>query len=340
MPEGLPSPLISIIIPHHGGEQILRECLDSIFNSTYSNIEVLVLDNDSPDDSINIIQADFSDIIIIKSDHNRGFAGGCNFLSEYAKGDYLLILNNDTIHEKDWMIHLLKRIESNHNISSVQPKIKNYDKKNYFDHAGGSGGFMDEYCFPFARGRIFDTIEKDEGQYDDACKIFWASGTAFLTKKNLFKKLGGFDETLFAHMEEIDYHWKCQMLGHEVWVEPNAVIYHHGGKTLPKTSPNKTYLNYRNSLILLLTNNPPFYTIKLFLPRFFMELISLIREIACFRWTHSFAIIRSWFWIILHPSHIMNRRNKLTKIIKIDTILRKSIVFQYFINGKKTYSKL
>ena len=134
MPEGLPSPLISIIIPHHGGEQILRECLDSIFNSTYSNIEVIVLDNDSPDDSINIIQADFSDIIIIKSDHNRGFAGGCNFLSEHAKGDYLLILNNDTIHEKDWMIHLLKRIESNHNISSVQPKIKNYDKKKYFDH--------------------------------------------------------------------------------------------------------------------------------------------------------------------------------------------------------------
>jgi hypothetical protein len=141
-------------------------------------------------------------------------------------------------------------------------------------------------------------------------------------------------------MEEIDYHWKCQMLGYEVWVEPNAVIYHHGGKTLPATSPNKTYLNYRNSLILLLTNNSIISTIKLLLPRLSMELISLIRELIYFRWAHSFAIIKAWFWIIFHPSFIMSRRNKLTKINKIDTILRKSIVFQYFINGKKTYSEL
>ena len=129
---------------------------------------------------------------------------------------------------------------------------------------------MDILCFPFARGRIFNTIEKDEGQYDDPCKIFWASGTAFLTRKDIFIEMQGFDETLFAHMEEIDYHWKCQIAGYEIWVEPSSIIYHHGGKTLSPISPEKTYLNYRNSLILLLTNHPLKSSIILFFPRIFL----------------------------------------------------------------------
>ena len=134
----------------------------------------------------------------------------------------------------------MSRLESNNRISSVKPKIKNYKMQDYFDYAGGCGGFMDKYCFPFVRGRIFNTIEKDEGQYDNACHIFWASGTAFLTRKKIYTQISGFDETFFAHMEEIDYHWKCQLLGYEVWVEPRSVVYHYGGSTLPASSPQKT----------------------------------------------------------------------------------------------------
>ena len=331
MDRGTTHPLVSILIPHYGGTKIIQECLDSIYNTDYPKIEIIVLNNNSLDDSIKIIQSNYPDVKLIKSEYNRGFAGGCNFLSKYANGKFILILNNDTVHEKDWISHLVSRINSNENISSVQPKIKKYDNRDFFDYAGASGGFIDKYCFPFSRGRIFNTIEKDEGQYDDACPIFWASGTAFLTKKYIFEKVGGFDEKLFAHMEEIDYHWKCQLLGHEVWVEPSSVIYHKGAVTLPVSSSRKTYLNYRNSLILLLTNYPAKTVIKLFFPRIMMEFLSFIKEIIFLRWNHALAIMRSWFWIISHPNILFSRRKKLVINDGNEQIYRGSIVVKYFL---------
>ena len=233
-------------------------------------------------------------------------------------------------------------MESNPNISSVQPKIKNYDKRDYFDYAGACGGFMDKYCFPFARGRIFSTVEKDEGQYDESIQIFWASGTAFLTRKNVFDKVGGFDEILFAHMEEIDYHWKSQMLGNEIWVEPASVIYHKGAVTLPVSSPKKTYLNYRNSLILLLTNYPKMTPIRLLFPRLFLEFISLLKEVITFKWGHAFAILRSWMWILSHLSLLKKRRNFLNcdNLKNPNLIFQKSIVVKYFIDRKIKFTEL
>ena len=201
---------------------------------------------------------------------------------------------------------------------------------------------MDKYCFPFARGRIFTTVEKDTGQYDNSCKIFWASGTAFLTHKHIFDKLDGFDETLFAHMEEIDYHWKCQLMGYEVWVEPAAVIYHKGAVTLPVSSPKKTYLNYRNSLILLLTNYPAGTSFCLFFPRFFMECISLIKEIFTFKWQHALAIIKSWVWIMGHLGVLKQRRKFLKgrNISALELIYPKSLVRKYFLNGNKYFNQI
>ena len=201
---------------------------------------------------------------------------------------------------------------------------------------------MDILCFPFARGRIFSTVEKDEGQYDESIKIFWASGTAFLTRKNVFDKVGGFDEILFAHMEEIDYHWKSQMLGNEIWVEPASIIYHRGAVTLPVSSPKKTYLNYRNSLILLLTNYPKMTPIRLLFPRLFLEFISLLKEVITFKWGHAFAIIKSWVWILSHLSLLKQRRDFLNcdNLKSPNLIFQKSIVKAYFIGRKKNYSTL
>ena len=335
-------PMVSVVIPHYGGTEILGDCLTSLNKCSYPNLEIIVVDNASPDDSVQFIKSNFPEVNLIQSEYNRGFAGGCNFGAQHAKGEYILILNNDTTHEPDWIDHLVNMMESNPIISAVQPKIKNYDKRDYFDHAGACGGFMDKYCFPFARGRIFNTVEKDEGQYDDPCTIFWASGTAFLTRKNIFEQLGGFDETFFAHMEEIDYHWKSQMLGHEIWVEPAAVIYHKGAVTLPVSSPRKTYLNYRNSLILLLTNYPASISFRLLFPRFFMECISLIKEILTFNWGHAFSIIKSWVWIMGHCG-ILKQRRKFLKdknIAAPELIYQQSIVKKYFIEGKKTHSSL
>ena len=340
MSGGKAQPLVSAIIPHYGGKEILQECLESLKNSNYTQLEIIVVDNSSTDASVKIMKDRFPYVKLIQSEYNRGFSGGCNFGAQHAMGEYILILNNDTVHERGWIKHLVQCMESDKNISSVQPKIKNYNKQDYFDYAGGSGGFMDKYCFPFARGRVFNTIEKDEGQYDDSCRVFWASGTAFLTKRNIFKQIGGFDETFFAHMEEIDYHWKCQLLGYEIWVEPRSVVYHHGALTLPKSSPQKTYLNYRNSLILLLTNYDATKSLKLFFPRFSMEILSLFKEILIFRWGHALAIVRAWLWTIFHPGFLYQRRKGIKKTNKIDNIYRKSIIVRYYLMGKKTFIEI
>jgi hypothetical protein len=192
-------PLVSVVIPHYGGTEILGECLVSLNKCSYPSLEIIVVDNDSPDDSVQFIKSNFSEVNLIQSEYNRGFAGGCNFGVQHAKGEYLLILNNDTTHESDWIGHLVTMMESNRKISAVQPKILNYDNRDYFDYAGACGGFMDKYCFPFARGRIFNTVEKDEGQYDEAIQIFWASGTAFLTRKSIFEI---FDNDLKSSFEQ------------------------------------------------------------------------------------------------------------------------------------------
>ena len=342
MTENSTRPIVSVVIPHYGGYDILSECLISLKNSTYPNLEIIVVDNGSPDDSVQFIIENFSEIKLIQSEYNRGFAGGCNFGILHAKGELLLILNNDTTHEPDWIDPLVKMMESNPKISAVQPKILNYDNRDYFDYAGACGGFIDKYCFPFARGRIFNTVEKDVGQYDEACKIFWASGTAFLTRKSTFHTLGGFDETLFAHMEEIDYHWKCQLMGCEVWVEPAAVIYHKGAVTLPVSSPKKTYLNYRNSLILLLTNYQAVTSFCLFFPRFFMECKSIIKEIFTFKWKHAISIIKSWVWILAHLG-ILTQRRKFLKgknISTLELIYPQSLVRKYFLNGNKYFIQI
>jgi len=337
---------LSIIIPHFNGTRILTECLDSLSKCTYKNIEILVVDNRSTDDSIDVVKKKYPTVEIITSDTNRGYAGGCNFGAKSANGEYLLFLNNDTIHQIDWLEPLIQKLDDDEIISSVQPKILNYHEQKNFDYAGASGGHMDIFTYPFSRGRVFDTIEEDSGQYDDSAEIFWASGTAFITRKSVFEIVGGFDETLFAHMEEIDYHWRCHLMGHSVWVEPTSVIHHMGGETLSYGSPEKTYLNHRNSILLMLTNYSFFVSIYLFVPRLVMEVLSLLKYIFTGRLNHAWAQLRALWWILVHPHIIGPRRWKSWKLRKVkdSEILKKlhpqSIVWQYFAQQLKTYDQL
>ena len=330
---------ISIIIPHYNNYQILNDCLESLYESELHDAEVIIVNNNSTDDSIKKIITKFSKPIIISTPTNLGYAGGCNYGAKHAKGELLVFLNNDTEVDKEWLSQLIKTMGNQAHIASVQPKILNKNNQNTFDYAGASGGFIDKYCYPFARGRIFNTIENDNGQYDDIKRIFWASGTGFITRKSIFNKLGGFDETLFAHMEEIDYHWKCQLNGYNVYINPKSIIYHLGGKTLSYQSPYKTYLNHRNSLLLLLSNYNLVNTIRFLIPRIIMEFISCAN--------HASAQLLSLLWIISHPHIIIKRRKLIKKIRKIsdeellnNIIFDKSIVYQYFIKQKKEYQSL
>jgi GT2 family glycosyltransferase len=313
---------------------------------SYENLEIILVDNYSSDDSVSFVQKTHPHVCIIQNSENHGFAGGCNIGSKQAKGKYLLILNNDTIHEPDWILPLVNILESDATISSVQPKILNFHKRQLFDYAGASGGLMDMFCFPFSRGRVFDTVEIDNGQYDDPIEIFWASGTAFLTRKDLFLEMGGFDEDLFAHMEEIDYHWKSQLMEYRIFVQPSSVVYHMGGATLQYSSPEKTYLNHRNSFLLLLTNYSFINSVILSIPRFMMELLSAFRDVFSNRTDHGIAQFRALWWIISHPEIVIKRQKKtrMIRILKDADIMvnmyRRSLVFDYFVLKKKSYIEI
>ena len=334
---------VSIVIPHWNNVDVLSECLESISATDFDSVETIVVDNASSDNSVASVRSNYPNVKLIENEKNYGYAGGCNIGAEAASGDYLIFLNNDTVQEKDWISNLIKTINSDDKIAAVQPKILNYYDRNVFDYAGGSGGHMDIYCFPFARGRIFSFQENDEGQYNNKEKCFWSSGTCFMVRRELFQKSGGFDESFFAHMEEIDLCWRLYAMGFEVWVEPDSVVYHKNALTLPMYSHKKYYLNHRNSLLMLLGN----YSIKnIFLigiPRLILEKIACFYSILMLDWRHFTAILRSLFWIIFHPNVIMKKRKSFSKIRTIadkrimENMMQSSIVIKYYLLKKQAY---
>ena len=298
-------PILSIIIPHHAGFDILNNCLKSIKKSTFDNYEIIIVDNNSTDKSITKIKTEFTDIKIIELNNNLGYAGGCNEGALNSKGEYLLFLNNDTVHDPGWIEPLMNIMINDQTISSVQPKILNINNNNYFDYAGGSGGFIDILCFPFARGRIFNNLEQDVGQYNDKNEIFWSSGCCFITRKDLFIKIQ-FDTTLFAYMEEIDYAWKSILMGYKNVVEPKSIIFHDGGE-LKSRNFFKSYMNHRNSMILFITNHNTILMILLLIPKILLELISLTRYLIILNITAFNAQIFSYLWILCHPIYLLKR---------------------------------
>ena len=332
------NPLVSIIIPHFNNYSIIEECIYSIRNIKYNNIEIIVIDNGSTDNSIAKVQSKFLEVVIYQSAKNLGYAGGCNLGAGIAKGEYLFFLNNDTVHESDCLDYLVDTLKNNSNIVSVQPKIKNYNQKNMFDYAGAAGGFIDFFVYPFCRGRIFNTIEDDKGQYDDSIKVFWTSGTGFLTRKEIFIKLKGFDEKLFSHMEEIDYCWKCYLAGYDCYINTSAIIYHHGAKTISYQSPFKTYLNHRNSMILLLTNYNLALSLLLIPFRIILEVISSIVELFKLRIFHFIAHYGA-ILALLNIFYLIRRRKLINnirivsdaKLFNNKIIFNRSIVLKYFL---------
>jgi len=333
----------TIIIPHHNGKEILSRCIESIYLSTDYNPEIIIVNNASTDGSIDAIKTKFPDIIVINSQKNLGYAGGCNLGALEATNEYLIFLNNDTLVEKSFDKYLLDKLQDK-NISSVQPKINNLPNKDYFDYAGASGGFLDVFCYPFCRGRIFNTIEKDSRQYDSEKEIFWASGAAFATKKNIFIKAGMFDIKFFAHMEEIDYHWRCQMMGFKIIINPKSIVYHQGGGTLSYQSHKKTYLNHRNSLIIFLSNHKTHILFLLLIPRIILQLGSIFLDLLSIKIGHTIAQLRALLWIPFNIFYIIQKRFK-NKSIQIDNyklqgMYCRSIAIDYFLFNKKIFISL
>jgi GT2 family glycosyltransferase len=304
------------------------------------------VDNASTDGSPEWVAENHPDVKLVRCDENHGYAGGCNRGAEVAKGEFLLFLNNDTVHEPGWIEPLVESMEVNETVAAVQPKILNYFERNKFDYAGGAGGALDILCFPFVRGRVFFELEEDEGQYDDTAEIFWASGTAFLVRKSVFEESRGFDESFFAHQEEIDLQWKFHLMGYSVVAVSQSVVYHRNAATLPMESPWKKYLNHRNSLLMLLSNYNLPLTLYLFPIRFVLEFVAALYAVALFDFPHVLAVFKSLGWIVVHPRLIARRRRRVHLLRKLSDkemmgkFYSGSVVFDYYLRRKRRYRDL
>lgn len=333
-------PRVAVVILNWNGQQHLANFLPSVVASTYPNLAIIVGDNASTDTSVAWLQQEYPQIEVIENDKNYGFAGGYNQILAQVDADYFVLLNSDVEVTPNWIEPVLNLLEKNPNAAAAQPKILSYADKTSFEYAGAAGGFIDYLGHPFCRGRIFNTIEKDNGQYEQATEIFWASGAALFIKKEAWLLANGFDESFFAHMEEIDLCWRLKRMGKQIWYCPEASVYHVGGGTLSAESPQKTYLNFRNNLVMLyknLSRNKRLYIIVL---RFFLDFLSLLKFLLEKKNKNAWAISRAHVDFLKRIWKREVKEPKFTENYNYVGLFPRSIVWQYFVHKKNTYKQL
>ena len=310
--------------------KLISQFLPSIIANS-EEATIYLIDNASTDDSVKLVSQNFPSVTIIKNDFNFGFAKGYNIALEQIEEEYYALVNSDVEVSKDWLKPVISSFDSNNDIGIIQPKILDFKNKEYFEYAGAAGGFIDKYGFPYCRGRIFDTIEKDSGQYNDEAPIFWASGACFFIRKSIYRKLNGFDDDFFAHQEEIDLCWRALNLGFKVSYIPSSVVYHVGGATLNESNPKKTFLNFRNSLLMLTKNLPENKLIPIIFTRLVLDGLAGIHFILQGKFIHCWAIIKAHF----HFYHLINKTLKKRNGAKTESYFHSnSIVYDYFLNKK------
>jgi GT2 family glycosyltransferase len=251
-----PQPLVAIVILNWNGKKYLEQFLPSVLASAYAHRKVVVADNASTDDSLAFLEARFPAVERIKLPENYGFAKGYNEALAQVQADYYVLLNSDVEVTPGWIEPIIELMEADTQIAACQPKMLSWHKKTDFEYAGAAGGWLDAFGYPFSRGRVFDVCEADNGQFEDAVPVFWASGAAMFIRAKLYHDMGGLDPYFFAHQEEIDLCWRLQQAGYRVYAQPASVVYHVGGGTLPKGNSRKVFLNFRNNLIMLHKNWP------------------------------------------------------------------------------------
>lgn len=353
-------PSIAIVILNYNGmkDNFLADFLPSVIKSLYDGVQLYVADNASTDNSVGFLRSigfvsqgeDTANAVgqLIELNQNYWFAEGYNRALKNIDADYYVLLNSDVEVSENWIRPIIEWMELDDQIAVCQPKIKMYAKKNLFEHAGASGGMMDKYGFPFCRGRIFDALEEDHGQYDDKKEIFWASGAAFFIRAHLFHQFGGFDPYFKAHMEEIDLCWRLKRANYKIMVFPESVVWHVGGGTLPKSNPHKTYLNFRNSLSTLYKNsdNP----LKLIMVRLFLDALAAFKFLISGNLSCILSIIKAhWSFFSLIPV-LREKRKEVDECIKAHCyqsptmrqsgFLEQSIVKLHFLKKKNTFEAI
>ncbi len=309
--------------------------------SAYSNFNVIIADNGSSDDSVSFLQHTYPGIRLIRFDHNLGYARGYNESLKQVESDYYVLLNSDVEVKTGWLEPMVNLLENNKDIAACQPKILSFNNKNLFEYAGAAGGWLDKYGYPFAKGRVFDICEEDQGQYDQAGSIFWASGAALFIRAKVFHEMKGFDEYFFAHQEEIDLCWRMQLSGYKIYSCPSSIVYHVGGGTLPRGNSLKTYLNFRNNRIMLSKNLPLSKKLWILPARSFYDGISAWKGLLTGDGGYFIAIIRAHFaflnwWLFYKKKSIFPAH----KDRPLSGYLSKNMVWQHFVKKKKYFSEI
>src|SRR5690606_26074891 len=326
---------IAVVLLNWNGLDLLEQFLPLV--EKYSaEAEIYVADNNYSDQSKQYVETHFKNDQWIQLHENFGYAKGYNEALKGIKEEIICLLNNDVEVTENWLQPVLDLFNKDDSIGIIQPKILDYNNKSYFEYAGAAGGFIDKYGFPFCRGRIFDTLEKDESQYVSQ-EIFWASGACFFIRKNVFKQLNGFDEQFFAHQEEIDLCWRAFNQNIRVYYCNESSVYHIGGATLKKSNPHKTYLNFRNSLYMLYKNLPKQQRFSIIFKRLCLDGLAGIKFFFSLQPLHTFAIVKAHFAYYKNLSKLKNRQAKNPKTNYFYT---ENIVFSYFLKGKKRMEEL
>jgi GT2 family glycosyltransferase len=325
---------VAVAILNWNGREHLRTYLPSVVQHS-QNAVIYVIDNNSTDDSIAILEREFPSVKVIKNRKNTGFAGGYNEGLRSIKEDYYILLNSDVEVSPNWISPIIELMQKDPSISIAQPKILSYREKNKFEYAGAAGGFIDYLGYPFCRGRIFQEVEEDKGQYNDTTEVFWATGACMFIRSELFWDLGGFDDRYFAHMEEIDLCWRAKNLGHKVYYCGKSEVFHLGGGTINNTNPRKTFLNFRNSLITLKKNDRSGFSSLKILYRLLLDGLAFLKLMVDNGPSHAFAILKahiSFYGFRIKKSKV-DHPNKYG-------IYQGSIVYDHFLKGNKQFHQL
>ena len=334
-------PAVAVVILNWNGWNYLQQFLPTVLHSQYPNFKVYVADNGSTDNSIQKVKSTFPDLSIIDNKLNYGFAEGYNQALKSINEEYLVLLNSDIEVAPNWLKRPIEILASQKDVAAVQPKIMDFNRRDQFEYAGAAGGWIDRFGYPFSKGRIFDILEKDNGQYNHEQPIFWASGAAMFIKKSDFLAAGGFDPYFFAHQEEIDLCWRLQLMGKNILSCPDSVVYHIGGGTLPKNNPQKVFLNFRNNLIILYKNLRGFERFYILSIRFALDAVSAWKNILSGQPSYFFAVMKAHFafmgWWLFHQKQSVF---PTTQNRKIHGLFKGNVVWEHFIRGKKTFAEI
>jgi len=333
-------PKVAVVILNWNGRFFLEKFLPSVYNSSYPNVEFIVGDNASTDDSVTFVRTQYPAMKIIENKVNLGFAGGYNEVLKHVDADYFALLNSDVEVTPDWIQPVIEFLEAQPDMAVAHPKIRDHYQRDEFEYAGAAGGYLDRYGFPFCRGRILHVTEKDVGQYDDPREVFWASGAAFFIKRSCWEAAGGFDADFFAHMEEIDLCWRLKRMGYRIGYCPYSVVYHVGGGTLNASNPRKTYLNFRNSLYTLQKNLPFWTAAWAIFARMWIDLVALLRFLLSGKFRDAWAISRSHQHFFLDFFKTARKRKRYPRPLNPTGMYRGSIVWAFYIEAKNQFYKL